>query len=289
MTLRAPRSLLFCLAGCMTGLPALAAAPTPLKLDAARIDAVFKDYATRTSPGCALGILRDGKVLYSRGYGMADLNQSTPIAPSTVFDVGSVSKQFTAASLVLLANEGKLALTDDVRKYLPEIPDYGTPITLDHLLHHTSGLRDYNDLLVYKGYRYEDVTSDEDALEILSRQRALDFQPGTKWRYSNTNYFLAAEVVERVTGKSLAVFAKERLFQPLGMARSHFRDDHTAIVPGRATAYAPSEKGGFQIDMSNWDQLGDGQVQTNVLELAKWEGNFFKPTVGGSALVDKLQ
>jgi len=277
------------LIGFMTALPALAAPPSKVRIDPARIDAVFKDYASRSTPGCALGIYQDGKVLYARGYGIADLNQGTPITPTTLFDVGSVSKQFTAASIVLLANEGKLALTDDIRKYLPEIPDYGAPITIDHLLRHTSGLRDYNQLLVLKGYHYEDVVNDDDALEVIARQRALKFKPGSRWEYSNTGYFLAALIVKRVTGKTLAEFAKERLFQPLGMTRSHFRDNHMAILPGRATAYSPSEKGGYQMDMSNWNPLGDGQVQANVTELALWEDNFSTLKVGGRALIDALQ
>ncbi|RKH04067.1 serine hydrolase domain-containing protein [Corallococcus carmarthensis] len=282
-------SLRFTVVGLMAALPALAATPSPLRIQPARIDAVFKAYNSPSSPGCALGISQDGKLLYSRGYGTADLNQGTPITPTTLFDIGSVSKQFTAASLVLLAHEGKLALTDDIRKYLPEIPDYGTPITVDHLLHHTSGLRDYNGLLFFKGYHYEDVTDDDDALDVIARQRALRFKPGTRFEYSNSGYFLASLIVKRVTGKSLAVFAKERLFQPLGMTRSHFRDDHTAVVPGRATAYSPAGKGAYQLDMSNWNQLGDGQVQTSVTELVKWEENFSTAKVGGSALIDGLQ
>ncbi|ATB41287.1 hypothetical protein CYFUS_006752 [Cystobacter fuscus] len=287
--LASPRLTVAGLVGFMTALPALAATPSPIRINPARIDAVFKDYNSPSSPGCALGIYQDGRVLYSRGYGMADLNQATPITPTTLFDVGSVSKQFTAASVVLLANEGKLALTDDIRKYLPEIPDYGTPITVDHLLHHTSGLRDYNQLLFFKGYHYEDFTDDDDALDVIARQRALKFKPGTRFEYSNTGYFLAALIVKRVTGKSLAEFARERLFQPLGMTRSHFRDDHTAVLPGRATAYSPSGKEAYRIDMSNWEQLGDGQVQTNVTELVKWEENFYSARIGGRALIDRLQ
>lgn len=277
------------LVGFMAALPALAATPPPVRINPARIDAVFKAYNSPSSPGCALGIYQDGRVLYARGYGMADLNQATPITSTTLFDVGSVSKQFAAASIVLLANDGKLALTDDIRKYLPEIPDYGTPITIDHLLHHTSGLRDYNQLLLLKGHHYEDVTDDDDALDVIARQRAPRFKPGTRFEYSNTGYFLASLIVKRVTGKTLAEFAKERLFQPLGMTRSHFRDDHTAILPGRATAYSPSEKQGYRLDMSNWNQLGDGQVQSNVTELVKWEENFYSARVGGRALIDALQ
>ncbi|MBN8227755.1 serine hydrolase [Corallococcus macrosporus] len=273
----------------MTALPVLAAAPPAVRIQPARIDAVFKDYSGPSNPGCALGIYQDGRILYSRGYGTADLNQGTPITPNTLFDVGSVSKQFAAASVVLLANEGKLSLTDDIRKYLPELPDQGTPITVDHLLHHTSGLRDYNDLLFLKGFHYEDVTDDDDALDVIARQRALRFKPGTRFEYSNSGYFLAALIVKRVTGQNLAAFAKERFFQPLGMARSHFRDDYTAVVPGRATAYAPAGKGSFQLDMSNWNQLGDGQVQTSVTELVKWDENFSTARVGGRALIDGLQ
>ncbi|RKH52365.1 hypothetical protein D7X55_03565 [Corallococcus sp. AB049A] len=276
------------LVGLMTALPAGAAPPPAVRIQPARIDAVFKDYSGPSTPGCALGIYQDGRILYSKGYGVADLNQGTPITSTTLFDIGSVSKQFTAASVVLLAQEGKLALTDDIRKYLPELPDYGTPITVDHLLHHTGGLRDYTDLLFLQGHYYEDVTDDDEALAVIARQRALRFKPGTRFEYSNSGYFLASLIVKRVTGKSLAVFAKERLFQPLGMARSHLREDHTAVVPGRATAYAPAGNKEYRLDMSNWNQLGDGQVQTSVTELVKWEENFSSAKVGGRALVDGL-
>ena len=284
-----PRLLLGCVVVLWTSLSALAAPSARLRIDPARIDALFKDYDNRTTPGCAVGIYGEGKVLYAKGYGLADLERPTPLTPTTLFDIASISKQFTAASLVLLAQEGKLALTDDIRKYLPEVPNYGRVLTLDHLLHHTSGLRDYNELLHLKGYHYEDVTGDEDALRVIARQRALSFPPGSQWRYSNTNYFLVALVVKRVTGKSLAEFAKERLFTPLGMSRSVFRDDHTAVLPGRALAYSPTDQGGFALDQSNWEQLGDGQVHTNVLELARWEENFYTPKVGGAALVEALQ
>jgi CubicO group peptidase (beta-lactamase class C family) len=220
---------------------------------------------------------------------MADLTFDVPITPTTMFDIGSTSKQFTAASIVLLANEGKLSLTDDIRKYVPEVPDYGTPITIDHMLRHISGLRDYNGLLFLKGYKNEDATGDDEALDVISRQRALNFAPGTQWDYSNTGFFLAAIIVKRVSGKTLAEFAKERFFVPLGMTKTNFRDDHTVILTNRATAYDPKPNGGgFQIDMSNWDQLGDGAINTNVVEMAKWDENFYTGKVGGRALIDKM-
>jgi len=269
-------------------LPALAGAQSATyTLSPARIDAVFKDYGP-TTPGCAIGIYDKGKVVYAKGYGMADLAHGVPITPRTVFDIGSTSKQFAAAAVVLLANEGKLSLSDDVRKHVPEVPTYGKTITIDHMLRHTSGLRDYNGLLYLGGHFFDDFTGDDDALEVIAAQRALNFEPGSKWDYSNTGYFLLSVIVERVSGKSLGDFARERLFAPLGMTVTHFRTDHTALVRHRATAYGPGEKG-YVIDMSNWDQAGDGAVNTNVLELAKWEANFHAPAVGGRALIDRLQ
>jgi len=277
-----------CLAGVLTARLALAAAPAP-RIEPARIDAVFKDYG-RSTPGCALGVSSGGRLVYAKGYGMADLTFGVPITPATVFDIGSTSKQFAAASLLLLAADGKVALSDDVRKYVPELPDYGDTITLEHLLQNTSGLGDYTRTLWLKGFKMEDATDDDDALAVIVKQRALLFKPGAQWAYSNTGFFLLSVVIKRVTGKTLAEFAKERLFMPLGLARTHFRDDHTSIVPGRATAYSPREKGGgFQTDLSDWDQLGDGAVNTNVTELLQWEENFYTARVGGTALVEQLQ
>jgi CubicO group peptidase (beta-lactamase class C family) len=271
---------------CTLPLPGAAAAPAPA-LNASRIDAVFKDYGP-TTPGCALGLYRQGQILYAKGYGMADLDLKVPITPQTMFDVGSTSKQFTAASIVLLANQGKLALADDVRKYLPELPDYGATLTIEHLLRHTSGLRDYDGLLYIGGHYFEDYTNDDDALKIIVAQRRLNFTPGAEWDYSNTGFFLAALIVQRVTGQSLAAYAKAQLLDPLGMQATHFRTDHTAILPRRAVAYAPRPNGGYAIDMSNWDQIGDGGINTNVLELARWDANFYDGKVGGRRLIDAL-
>jgi len=263
------------------------AAPSAV-ITPAKIDAVFKDFGP-TTPGCAVGIYSAGEVLYAKGYGMANLDLNVPITPETLFDIGSTSKQFTAAAAVLLANEGKLSLSDDVRKYVPEVPDYGRVITIDHLLHHTSGLRDYDGLLNLAGHYEEDVTTDDDALDIIAAQKALNFETGTRWSYSNTGFFLISVIVKRVSGQTLADVAKARIFTPLGMEKTHFRNDHAAILKDRAVAYAPNPQGGFKIEMSNWDQLGDGAVNTNVLELAKWDGEFYDPKVGGAALINTLQ
>lgn len=257
---------------------------------AARVDAVFSEYAKQDGPGCALGVLQSGRVVYEKGYGLASLEHGVAIDPRhTVFDIGSASKQFTAASLLLLIQDGKLALSDDIHKFLPEIPDYGNPITVSHLLHHTSGLRDYTVLMNLAGWDDADLTDDKDALAIISRQKALDFAPGSKFSYSNTGYFLMSLIVERVSGKSLGEFAQARLFTPLGMNETTYLDDHQRVIPHRATSYEANPRGGFLVHMSDWMQTGDGAVQTTVADLAKWQQNFDAPKVGGRWLVQQLE
>ena len=259
--------------------------------DRTAIDALFKAYDTPRSPGCALGVLRDGALAYGRGYGMADLERQVPITTSTAFDIGSTTKQFTAASLALLVADGKVSFDDDVRKYIPELPDYGKTITIDHLLRHTSGLRDYNGLLALAGYSLEEVTTDSQALALIARQRRLNFTPGSRHEYSNTGYFLASVIIKRVSGQSLAEFARQRLFVPLGMTHTVFRNEFAMLIPGRALGYAPDEHGGggFKISMSNWEETGDGALHLTIEDALKWDENFYNPRVGGTALIDRLQ
>jgi CubicO group peptidase (beta-lactamase class C family) len=270
--------------------PASPARPRTLSAtDRIAIDALFKAHDTPHSPGCALGVMRDGGLAYARGYGMADLERHAPITPSTAFDIGSTTKQFTAASLALLVADGKISFDDDVRKYIPELPDYGKPITIDHLLRHTSGLRDYNGLLALAGYSLEEVTTDSQALALVARQRRLNFTPGSRHEYSNTGYFLASVIIKRVSGQSLAEFARQRLFMPLGMTHTLFRNEFAMLIPGRALGYAPDEHGGFKISMSNWEETGDGALHLTIEDALKWDENFYHPRVGGTALVDRLQ
>jgi CubicO group peptidase (beta-lactamase class C family) len=253
-----------------------------------KVDQIFSDWNSTKSPGCALAVVKDGRIIYEHGYGMANLELGVPITPQSVFDIGSVSKQFTAMAILLLMQDGKLSLDDDIRKYLPEIPDYGSTITIRHLLHHTSGLRDYDDLFDLAGIPEADLTTDRDALQLVSHQKALNFMTGTAYLYSDTGYFLMSDIVERVTGQTLRQFAQARIFGPLGMAGTHFHDDHTMIVPHRATGYAPHAGGGFEIDMSNFEQLGDGSVMTTVEDLFKWDQNFYDPRVGGPQAINLM-
>jgi CubicO group peptidase (beta-lactamase class C family) len=255
---------------------------------ASRVAQVMAAYDRADSPGCTVGVIKDGAFVHLRGYGMANLEHGVPLGPDTVFDIGSTSKQFSAAAIVLLAQEGRLSLDDEVRKHVTELPDYGRPLTIRHLLTHTSGLRDYLELMALAGWNFEDVSTDEDALQVIVRQRELNFEPGAEYLYSNSGFFLLSVIVKRVTGQSLRAFAAARLFGPLGMKDTHFHDDHTEIVPRRATGYSPREGGGFRIDMSFFEQTGDGSVFTSVRDLLQWDRNFYEGTVGGRTLVEQL-
>ena len=270
----------------------LAAAPAPdppAPSDTkTRVDEVFKEYDRSDSPGCSLGVYRGGRIEYARGYGMANLELGVANSPQTVMDIGSTGKQFTAFSIQLLVGEGKLGLDDDVRKWIPEIPDYGKTVTIRNLLHHTGGLRDYIVLFDLQGVVAEDLSTREDTLHVLARQKAPNFAPGAEHLYSNTGYFLLGEIVRRASGKSLRDFAQERIFTPLGMRHTQYNDLHTRLIPGRATGYSKAETGGFGIDMSDWEQVGDGGVLTSVEDLQRWDENFYTGAVGGRAVIDAM-
>jgi CubicO group peptidase (beta-lactamase class C family) len=256
----------------------------------AAVDEVFADLTKPGSPGCALGVYRDGAIIYAKGYGLANLEENVPITPASVFDIGSTSKQFTAASILLLEKQGKLSVNDDVRKYIPELPGYGQKITILHLLNHTSGLRDYLTLMELAGINTDSVTTDEDALAFITRQKALNFAPGSDWLYSNTGFFLLSVIVKRVSGKTLREFAAENIFSPLGMSHTQFRDDHTSVVPNRAMAYDPKEHAdGYVFDVSYFEQTGDGAVHTSVEDLQKWDENFFTAQIGGKDFLSEIQ
>lgn len=252
------------------------------------VDEVFAAYAKPGTPGCVVGVIRESRLVLARGYGLANVEHDIPLTPKTVLDIGSTSKQFTAASILLLEQQGKLSVDDDVRKFVPDLPSYGKTVTIRHLLNHTSGIRDYLTLMSVAGVNFDGVTGDDEALRIITRQKALNFPPGSEHLYSNSGYFLLSIIVKRASGKSLRQFAQEEIFGPLDMRDTHFHDDHTMIVPRRATAYAPGPQGTFTIDMSGFEQTGDGAVYTTIEDLAKWDRNFYEPKVGGQPLVDGL-
>ena len=263
-------------------------AATQAERPSEQVDKLFEKMDRTISPGCAVAALRDGKILYQRGYGMADLDHNVPITADTVFHVASMSKQFTAAAIVMLAQERKLSLDDEVRKYVPELPDFVVPVTLRQLVHHTSGLRDQWELLGLAGWRYSlDLITDDDVLSIMSRQKDLNFPPGSKHMYSNTGYTLLAQVVKRASGQSFREFTTSRIFQPLGMRNTHFRDDHAEIVKNMAYGYVPA-KDTFRISITNFDTVGATSLLTTIEDLALWDENFYNPRVGGPEMIRQM-
>jgi len=255
----------------------------------AQVDAIFAEYQQTDSPGCALGVFHQGEIEYARGYGMANLELGAAITPSTVFDIGSTSKQFTAFAVLLLEQDGKLDIDDEVRKFVPELPHYGPTIPLRHLMQHTSGLRDYLELFWLGGVNWKDVTTGQDALDAIVRQKALNFEPGDEYLYSNSGFFLLSEIVKRVSGKTLAELARERIFEPLGMRHTRYLDDPQDIVPNRSTGYDRTDEGELEIEMSDFEQTGDGAVYTTIEDLFLWDQNFYHPRVGTEEMLERMQ
>ena len=267
----------------------LGAASAQPAVDTAAIDAIFARFDQPTVPGCALGLYRDGRIVYDRGYGSANLDHGVAITPDTVFYIGSTAKQFTAFAAALLIEQGKLSLSDPVRKYFPELPAWAEPITVDHLIHHTSGIRDYLALWEISGRSFASAIVLEEAIALIARQQATNFAPGAQWSYSNSNYVLLAELVGRAAGKPIRQFAQDAMFAPLGMTSTHFHDDNTMIVPRRAVGYAPSGPDSFRVVATTYALVGDGGLLTTVRDLVKWDENFYDNKLGGgAALIAKV-
>jgi CubicO group peptidase (beta-lactamase class C family) len=249
--------------------------PAGVQAQTSRIDSIYADLDRPGHPGCAVAVVRDGRIIAEKGYGLAHLEHDVPITPTTVFYAGSVSKQFTAAAIARAARDGKLSLDDDVRKWIPELPDLGQRITIRHLVHHTSGIRDYLALRSLAGEPADGVFGDDDVYAILARQRALNFPPGERYLYSNSGYWLMGQIIERATGLTLRQYTDSVFFRPLGMTQTYFRDDHAEVAKGRAQAYAPVGNGRWAISMPNFDVVGAGGLHTTVRDLAKWDAMFY--------------
>jgi CubicO group peptidase (beta-lactamase class C family) len=252
-----------------------------------RVDQLFAPWDVPGSPGAALAIARDGEIVYEQGYGLAQLEYEVPMTPTTVFHVASVSKQFTAFAVAMLADGGKLSLDDDIRTHLPEVPDFGDTITIRHLIHHTSGLRDQWVLLAMAGWRLDDVITRDQIMRLVRRQRELNFKPGAEYLYCNTGYTLLAEIVERVTGQSFAEWTAENIFQPLEMKNTHFHDDHQLVVPNRAYSYA-RRGDGYRKAVLSYANVGATSLFTTVRDLVKWEENLSNGKVGGPAVIEAM-
>lgn len=267
----------------------LAACLLPAALPAQRdphvaVDSLFARYAEGTSPGLAVAVVQDGRVVLSKGYGYASLEHRIPITGSTVFDVASVSKQFAGMAVAMLATEGRIDLDADIARYVPEMAALTArhPITVRQLVHHVSGLRDWPSTLALAGWRMDDVISYDQILRFAYAQRSLNFAPGSAYMYSNTGYNLLAEAVARVSGMSFAEFTRQRIFEPLGMRRSHFQHDHSAVVEDRAYGYARLGDGSFRVVTDQLTALGSSSLFSTVDDLARWMINLGSRSVGGN-------
>lgn len=252
-----------------------------------QVDRIFEPWKSPDKPGAAVAVVKDGKIIYKKGYGMANLEYGIPNTSSTIFHIASVSKQFTVFSILLLEKEGKLSLDDDIRKYIPEVPDFGKTITLKHLAAHTSGMRDQWNLLVMAGWRFDDVITKEHVMKLVAKQKELNFNPGDEFYYCNTGFTLLAEVVARVSGKTFAEFTHERIFAPLNMTSTLFYDDHEKIVKNRAYSY---HKDGdvYKKSVLSYANVGATSLFTTVEDLSLWALNFENPKVGDKAIFDKM-
>ena len=254
----------------------------------AKVDQLFVEWNRPDSPGAAVAVTRDGEVIYKQGYGMANLEYDIPITPTTIFDIASVSKQFAAFAIVTLSHQGKLSIDDDIRIHLPDVPDFGNTITIRHLLHHTSGLRDWVQSLVIAGDLMDDVISFKHILKMARHQKVLNFEPGAAYLYSNTGYNLLAEIVETVTGDLFREWTDTHIFKPLGMTNSHFHDDYEMILKNRAYSYQAVENGGFKHAVNNTTALGSSSLYSTVEDLAKWILNFDNTRIGAQTVIEQM-
>ncbi|MEL6673259.1 MAG: serine hydrolase [Bacteroidota bacterium] len=245
-------------------------------LDSAAIDEIFAEWDQAHTPGCALGIFQEGEIVYAKGYGLANLEYEIPNDAQSVFRIGSTSKQFTAACIVLLAQADKLALDDPLRKFFPDFPAYANQITVRHLLNHTSGLRDYLTLSFLKGLGDDDWYRDEDIMDWLVKQQALNFEPGSEFLYSNSGYWLLGQIVNQVSGMNMADFAQQAIFEPLGMSHTHFHNNHNRIVKKRASGYSPTGPDTYEISMTTLNMIGDGGIFTSIEDIKKWDDAYYR-------------
>lgn len=247
--------------------------------DSQVIDDIFSEWDASDVPGCALGIIKDKELIYARGYGLANMEYGIPNSPSTVFRIASTSKQFTAACIVLLAEQNALQLDDNLKSIFPDFPDYAAKITIRHLLTHTSGIRDYLQLSYLKGLRDDDYYKDSDIMNWLINQTDLNFAPGDEHLYSNSGYWILGQIVKKVSGMNMAEFAKQELFDPLGMNDTHFHNDHSQIVKNRASGYAPAANDTYRMSMTTLDMIGDGGIFTTIEDIKKWDDAYYDSDV----------
>ena len=239
-------------------------------------------------PGVSIGVVLGRDLVVHESAGMASIEHSVPLGPQTTFRIASVSKQFTCAAILLLAQEGRLAIDDDVRRHLPAVPDLGHQITLVHLMHNTSGIRDMLEIMRLGGADLTQPCTPQDLLDSVCRQRRLNFAPGSRYLYSNSNFMLLGRIVEQVSGQSLSAFLDERIFGPLGMSATRHVERTTEVVADLATGYLPAANGVWSRAQHGFPLHGEGGLVSSVADLALWHAHFASPRVGGTAVANAL-
>jgi len=252
-----------------------------------QIDSIFSDFNDINKPGLVIAIEKNGKIIFSKGYGSANLEYNIPFSPTILFPVASVSKQFTVFSILLLAEQGKLSLDDDVRKYIPELSSFGETITLRHLASHTSGLRDQIYLLPIAGWKLDDVITQENVLTVVLNQKELNFKPGDEFAYSNSGFTLLAEVVSRISGKLFAEYTQENIFEPLNMTNTFFKEDYEKVIKNVAYSYY-IENTEYKKSGENSDYVGASGMYTTVNDLSLWSSNFSKLKIGSTNIINQM-
>lgn len=242
-----------------------------------KIDSLFIEWNNSNHPGGVIGIMQNGKTIFSKAYGLASVEYQVPNSIETIFNTGSVSKQFTAMGIVILQQQGKLSVNDDIRKYLPELPKFDNPITISHLLHHTSGLRSLHDMLGLAGWRSDDSRTNEDLNRFMKNQHELNFKPGEEFLYCNSGYMLMSNIIEKVTGEKFPIWMKNSIFEPLGMTNTYVEDNYSRIVPNNATSYYEGKKNNFERAVEYWGYIGSGNMHSSSADLLKWLNNFYNP------------
>jgi len=254
-----------------------------------KIDALFNAWDIDDHPGGVVGVMRSDKILYLNSFGNASLEYNVPNAKNTLFNIGSISKQFTAMGIVVLQEQGLLSIDDPVAKYFPDSPIFKHPITLMHLLHHTSGLREFHDLLALAGWRGDDYRTNDDIVRLLRKQTDLNFKPGESFLYCNTGYILLAEIIEKVTGEDFKVWMQNNVFEPLQMKQTFVEDNNQHIVSNRATSYYHSHDKVFEMAQSYWAYTGAGNMYSTTEDLLQWAQNFYDPKSGWGQSFEVLQ
>jgi len=254
-----------------------------------KIDSLFIDWSKPNNPGGSVGIIKNGKLIFSKAYGLASLEYNVPNTIETKFNIASISKQFTAMGIVILAQQGKLSIDDDIRKHLPDLPDFGDVVTIRNMLHHTSGLRSCHAMFALAGWRPSDLRTNEDLYRFMKKQQDLNFKPGDEFGYSNTNYMLMVNIIEKITNETFSNWMYETIFQPLGMTNTYVDGDYISVVANKATSYISTRSNKFERYVESWGYNGAGNIHSTSVDMLKWLENFNNPKAGWKNLFDAIQ